>query len=118
MKQITIWLVVNSIFATAIYFGLYEGVKGAENIAQFIAWLTIVASFLLTTDVAVTLRVTKGIPFSVPAIVDIIFDISVVTAFVWFGWFWTAAFYSVHIVLLYDFRVTVEARLKELKGEK
>lgn len=92
------WLLVNSLFAASLWFGLVQGIEGFRNIGLFIAWLTIVTSVFFFTDAAQKHLREKG-P-SVPLLIDWLFDAAITGLFVWHGYWVTAIFYVVHVILL------------------
>lgn len=74
------YLLINSIFVACIYYGYVEHIEGAERVALFIAWLSIVVSFFALSDTFVeTLRKNKP---SFPKLVDRTFDLCVCAAFI------------------------------------
>jgi hypothetical protein len=96
MKKIK-WVAINGLFAAGIYFGFYEGIEGAKNVTMLIAWATIVMSFSYLTD-AVKESFKKS-ERSMPASVNVIYDLAVACAFAWFGAWVTAAFWLLHLVM-------------------
>ena len=91
------WFVINGLFAGFIYMGFVEKHEGAYNAAMFMAWITIVCSFFISTDHMVEMLKETG--RSAPPWVDWIFDIGVTLTFVWFGAWVTGVFYLFHILL-------------------
>lgn len=98
MKRVIRYLILNIAFATSIYFGLYKGHENAANIAYFVAWFSIVISFLCgikEVQIAMQKKYVKWIRH-----VDIVFDICVVLAFVYFGATVTGVFYMLHMLMI------------------
>jgi hypothetical protein len=78
----------NGVFAASIWFGLFKGVDGAQNIVLFMAWFGFCVSWVSLSD-EVTKSLAERLP-PVPIWFDALFDFATVAALVWFGWFWTA----------------------------
>jgi len=109
MKRKINYIVTNSVFVAALYFGIYKGIDGAENIALFMAWFAIVISFFTFHDDLAKSMQEKG-P-SVPRYVDIGFDIIVASYLLWFDYTLTGSLYVVHTILICG------AYSREIKGE-
>lgn len=89
------WILVNGIFAGFIYLAYILEIKQAENVLLFFAWINIMLSFIMLTE-----EVQKGMKKkgrSVPSVVNIIYDLSVVTIFIWFGAWFTGTFWLIHL---------------------
>lgn len=115
MKTIK-YILVNSAFAACLYFGLYENVEGAENVAVFYAWLMFFCSTMMVTDVgkkSIKDNLSKN-GLSVPRALDAIFGIAATCAFVWYGFVWTGLFYLIHAILTHS---VLSEILKEIKEE-
>jgi heme exporter protein D len=57
LKAFLYWLATNTVFGSALYFGLVKGIDGAANIAQFYIWFSFVVSlFSLSDDVLQSMR--------------------------------------------------------------
>lgn len=91
------WILLNSLFVATIYYGLFEEVEGAKNVALGMAWVSIFLSFFLPTEKAV--EATKDLKRTVPAWISVTLDIVVTLAFLWCGYAVTAALYFLHILL-------------------
>lgn len=100
MNRLIKWFALNTIFALCLYFGLYENIDGARNVAIFIAWFCFsVSLFALHEDVINSIK-SKG--RSVPVFVDVTFDLSVIFALVWSGWIITAIAYVIHAMIIFS----------------
>lgn len=89
------WFLVNGIFAGFLYLSYSLEIKQAENVLLFFAWINIMLSFLMLTE-----AMQKGLKKngrSVPAIVNIIYDLSVTIIFIWFGAWFTGTFWLIHL---------------------
>lgn len=96
MKQIIRWLLVNGIFGASIYFGLFLGNEGAENIAYFIAWWCFILSLFCFND-TVAKQMQKKKRF-IPRSVDCVFDAIITFCFIYHGGIATGIFYAIHII--------------------
>lgn len=88
------------------------------NIVAFIAWFTIAISILIL--LAGREGIERGVVnydyrAGVPITVDVLYDIGVTLVFVWFGWFITATFYAVHVLLIYNFKKEVGEIVQQRK---
>ncbi len=43
-------IVLSVLFAGCLYFGFYQEVKGAENLAMFFSWFCVVLAFFYSND--------------------------------------------------------------------
>lgn len=98
MKRTLRWIAVNTALAIAAYFALAHDHVNAANIVKFLIGLTLFNVVLLVCSETVRGMIHKaGRP--VPVWLDWMYDIIMLFAFVWFGWFWTAGIYLAHSVL-------------------
>ena len=88
---------MNGFFAVAMYFGFFQEVEAAENLAIWIAWLTIVLTLFLTNDGVIEEIKKKG--RSAPKWANISFDICATATLMYGGWWVTAFFYMIHTVI-------------------
>lgn len=91
------WFLINGIYAALVYFGLYENNAGALNVALFISWFTIIASFLLLSDESTKLLSKEG--RAMPAWINVSFDLMIIGAFVWDGWWILSIFLMLSTLL-------------------
>jgi len=103
------YIVVNTIFAACLYYGFFEQVEGAKNVALFMAWITGLLGVLImfglfiddldNNDNKGDLRETFArMPQSViPFPIDLAFDLALTCTFIWFGHYILALFYIVSI---------------------
>jgi len=123
------YIVINGIFAACIYFGFFVGIEGAANVAVFMAWLTGLAGLLMWVGITLdSLEHAKGElidmlsrrdPSPVPFWFDATFDIIVVGAFIWSGYYWVTFFYIISIQagkMLRD--IPADIMLKKLKSQQ
>jgi len=102
------WFIGNGAFATCIYLGFVKEIKGAEDVAIFWAWALAVISIFLMSDLVINELKKKKPP--VPLWLDGIFDIIIVSVFVWFGAIATAIAYLIYFIFL---QAAWEKALKE-----
>lgn len=96
MKRTFMWFLLNGIFGLAIYLAYFQGVAGAERVAIFWAWaLFVMSPVYMHSDVVDKMR-ERG--RALPQWIDVLFDMSVVVIFVWFGAIFTGAAYLIHFV--------------------
>ena len=102
MKRILEWLAINTIFVIALYFALFENVIGAQRLVIFFTWFTAISALMVMhPDTTATLRKTGR---AIPAWIDAMYDAAVLGLLVWFGWWWTAIGYLIHVSLLFVVR--------------
>lgn len=98
MKRSFWYIIVNSIFAISIYYGLFMGHEGATNIVYFIAWVEIISSFCAINDNVYERMKKEG--RSAPHWISLPLNFIVVICFVYKGMFFTAFFYGLGAVLI------------------
>lgn len=97
MKRAFKWFLYNGLFAAALYFGFVAGVENAQRVALFIVWvMAIMAPVYLHKDVLAKIK-EKG--RSVPAWIDVTFDLGVLFTLVWFGAVVSGVAYLFHFIL-------------------
>ncbi len=97
MKLIT-YIFFNGILAASLYFGFFENVEGAKNIAYFMAWMNFITSLVYLNDEAIKEFVKKKHSRTMPVFIDVTLDIVVTAVFLWFGAFMTATVYVLHVI--------------------
>ena len=106
MKQLR-WLLITVVFTGCMYYGLHLNVQGALNVALTIAGVVIVVSFLLThtgiAQAAIGVMIEGDVELSVPPWFDIIVDIGITLAFIWYGYIVVGVLYFIHIWLSRSF---------------
>jgi hypothetical protein len=100
------YLILNGIVASLLWFGLVEGVQGAQNVGLFAIWVISVMSLFFGTDDVAKVVAAKG--FSAPYWFDVLFDLSIVTLLVWHSCYWSGAAYLVHMLMISVLRSNVE----------
>ena len=101
LTKIFRYVFINSIFAVCIYYGFFEGVDGARNVAVFMGWITATLAVLILLATAVDenkmLEAMARHDTPIPWLVDLAFDLCVLTTFVWYGHYMLALFYATSI---------------------
>ena len=99
------WGLVNGAFAIFVVLGPGFGINGATNIALFFAWLTfILTSVLLNDDLKEKFLENKDFEMSVPVWIDLTFDFCITAIFLWNSFWLTAIAYTIHTLILANFR--------------
>lgn len=106
------YLILNGIVASLLWFGLVEGVQGAQNVGLFTIWVISVMSLFFGTDDVAKAVAAKG--FSAPHWFDVLFDLFIIGLLTWHGCYWSGAAYMVHMVMIAVLRSNVE----KLRGGK
>jgi hypothetical protein len=96
MKKLK-WILLNGVFMAAVYFGFYQDIEGAYNIAMGIAWLSIIVSFMLMGDEAQKRLKTHG--RSMPKSINLSSDTIILFSFAWHGAVFTAIGYFIHMAI-------------------
>lgn len=107
-KQAFYWFLANGAFAAGMYLAYFKGIKNAESVVIFYTWALAIISLAYTSDDVIQKIRERG-GRSVPAPIDVTFDIAVITTFVWFGAIATGAAYLVY-TLLHNAAFTKAAR--------
>jgi hypothetical protein len=123
------YIIINGIFAAAIYFGFFEAVEGAKNLALFIAWLTglfgVLVLFALWIDSLedyshhgeLREQFSRHEQSVIPWPVDLLFDVCVTLVFIWFGHYVLSIFYILSIAAGKQLRnIPKDVMLKNLKS--
>lgn len=99
------------------FFGFFEGVEWAKNIAYFIAWFFIVISFFLLSDEATKLiaKEMKKNKLRMPVVVNNVFDLCVTLALIAAGAWVTGIFYIVHCLFCQVAKERAKGLLRESK---
>jgi hypothetical protein len=92
------YLVLNGIVAGLLWFGLVEGVQGAQNLGLFAIWVISVMSLFFGTDDIAKVVAKKG--FSAPYWFDVLFDLFIVGLLVWHSCYWSGSAYLVHMLMI------------------
>lgn len=98
VNTILLWLVYNTIFGAALYFGLVKGIEGAANLAQFYIWFCFAISLGTLPDAVLQAIRKRGNP-SVPGWMDPVFAVGAISTLVWHGWIWAAVAHTVSNIL-------------------
>jgi len=96
------YILINGAFAFCLYFGFFEGVPGAANVANFYIGFLLVLTviYLFAMDVVVASMVKANWRPAVPQWFDVGFDVLVVVALAYLGFFWLATGYVIHMVVV------------------
>lgn len=87
------WAAQQAAVAALLWYGVVKGVEGAAKCVLVFFWfMNISALFATTDDVVESLR-KRG--RSVPAELDMAWDLVVVGTLVWNGWLWTGVFFLI-----------------------
>jgi uncharacterized membrane protein len=103
----------SAVFASLIYFGLFQGVEWAKNIVYFVAWLSVVFSLFSLMDGVIEKIAEKG-GRSVPAWFNRLYSLGVIVSFAAVGSYVLAAFYILRSMLI---ETAMEKAEKLKKGE-
>jgi hypothetical protein len=110
------YLVLNVIVACLLWFGLVEGVQGAQNLGLFIVWVLAVMSVFFVTDDVAKAVAAKG--FSAPYWFDLLFDLFIVGLLVWHSCYWSGSAYVFHMLMVVSLRTNVAKIQAEASLEK
>jgi len=96
------WSLINGIFGVSLYYGLFENVNGALNIALFMAWISAVLGSMILFIESMRKEVIKNFlkedRVLMPGYIDITFDFVVLLTLLWFNYIWLPIFYACHII--------------------
>lgn len=110
------WGLINGTFALFVVLGPGFGVAGATNIALFLAWLTFFMSSLFLNKDAKEIMLKqlkeKNESFSMVLWADVLFDLSIISVFLWNNFWFTAIAYLIHTIIMFRIRQEIE------KGQK
>jgi hypothetical protein len=110
------WGAINSFFFIMLLGGLFYHYEWSLNIAQFMLWLTVTVSIILTIGKSFIPKDKLPIR-SIPQSADNAFDTIIVLILASQGWFWSAGFWLLQLVLgniIYDRRESVELNYQKL----
>ena len=110
------YLILNGIVASLLWFGLVEGVQGAQNVGIFAIWVISVMSLFFGSEDVATALATKG-GFSAPYWFDVLWGLSVMSLLVWHGWYITGGAYVIHMLMISVLRSNVEKIKNGAKDE-
>ena len=97
MMKYLLWFGFNGLFASCVYYGLFEGIEGVKNLFLVLFWFMVVVSFFLMTDSVINER--RSEKRVMPAGVDAILDAVFICAFAWLGHFVLAGFLVFHVAM-------------------
>lgn len=83
------WLFWNGVFAGLLYLTFWDGVGGAGNLFQFLAWLFLFGNAASCSDSALAADPKESAARAVPAFVSTAACLAYVGMLVWFGWWIT-----------------------------
>jgi hypothetical protein len=96
------YIIANTIFLLSLLFGVFGNNVWCLNIAYFIAWFVIIVSLLMLNDHFHQGFFSNIKKRSAPVEVDIFFDVLVVAVLAANASWITAAFYFLHIPIMFD----------------
>ena len=99
------YLILNGIVAGLLWFGLVEGIQGAQNVGLFAIWVISVMSLFFGTEGVAKAVAAKG--FNAPYWFDVLFDLFIVGLLTWHSCYWSGAAYLVHMVMIAVLRSNV-----------
>lgn len=100
------YLILNGIISGLLWFGLVEGIQGAQSVGLFAIWVISVMSLFFGTDDVAKAVAAKG--FSAPYWFDVTFDLFIVGLLTWHGCYWSGTAYLVHMLMISVLRGNVE----------
>ena len=123
------YIIINTIFASSIYFGFFCGINGAANLALFMGWITGILGCITLLAIGIDNSesgkgefielMSRQDPPVVPFWFDLIFDIAVTAAFIWSGHYILAIFYIISIYAGKAIRdIPKDLMLKKLKSQQ
>lgn len=111
---------INGIFLAAVVAGFCYGSRGAQNVAMFAAWVSLVgaicwlpSSKLPGSREKVRAHMAQLRPRGLPDWFNPFFDLACVLLLAWHGAFVTAAVYGLHAAFLESLRETPEPAAKK-----
>ena len=118
LKRLTSYFLINSVFAVSVYYGMYLENEGALNIALFIGWgFCAISSLYLLRDVIEACSETLVIHRSqIFDLYDTLFDLCIILAMAYKGYFWLSGFYFWHVIILINAREKAQKFISDKKG--
>jgi len=101
LKKTIVWILSNMAFCIVLYFGYIKGVQGAENIVNFWVIILSVVTLIVALPTETRKKASKDINPNdkyIPVWLDTIYDICIVSFFVYFSAFIFATFYFLHVI--------------------
>jgi hypothetical protein len=98
------YIIINGIFVFSLYFGYLKEVENARLLANFFIWACIILSaapFMMDDKYKITAG-EKG--FSVPIVVDFIFDCLIASFLIYLGFWITGFLYLLHAFSMDKFK--------------
>lgn len=116
------YLLIKGLFGAAIYFGLYRGVTGLENLVIFYSFTVMFLSVLLflaycaDRDGVIVNR--DKINLVIPQSVYIIVDILAISAMAYQGFLFTGAAYFISMILCNAIRTDIKSNISSKTTKK
>lgn len=107
------WIITRAMLVAGLWAGFVNGVDGAARIGLFMAWALIVISLFANTKHAIEYKVSN--PHPVPPPVELTLQLAVLLFLIWHDALVTAAFWTLHILLLMVAREARKAAARALK---
>lgn len=111
MIRLITYILINGIFSSALYLGLEQGIAGAANVAQFMAWWSFVNAVLSLLFWEKIVQHMRENPRSVPAWINNALDFCAIFFMVWHGWWWTGIAYAIHWILFTGLRADADKKV-------
>ena len=109
------WFFWNGLFVAVLVFGVACDNEYAQNAALFWIWFHNVVSLVCLSDsVAQTIQEKRAKTLSMPASINLGFDLAVSIGLASIGWFWSASFYLIAGIL----QGSAMVRKIEVKGSE
>lgn len=94
------YIAFNTFFAVILYFGFFQGIEGAKNVALFFIWFIIIVSVILLASSKEDKLKAGHKGRSVPVAVDMCFDIAIVSVLIWFDYWITGSLFFISAMLM------------------
>lgn len=119
MVAILKYIVINTLFALSVYYGLYVGHSGALNIMKFWIWAIFVISVLMyllaLNDEKILAKFKQP---KIPLTVNSVYEIAIILALVYVGWFGYATVYAIHSFLVTSIAINAKEYNSKISAEE
>ncbi len=107
------YIIVNGLLISMLCLWFIYDISGAKNVALFMIWSAVVTSFFICTETMVKYLKKQGYPY-VPRWIDVPFDFTIVGLLLWHGFFVTATFFFIQVIL----QTTAIDKIKNYKSKE